>query len=89
MQLVVDVAHAGHALDTVLRAPLHLAIVDGASERHLTTLHGDLDVARVDDVVIGQRLAHELANPLVRALKSARAFAAVGAAPARTSRVGW
>src|SRR5205814_1932559 len=50
--------------------------------RHLAAAHADLDVRGVDLVVIGQRLADQLADPLVGALVARGALAAVRAGAA-------
>src|ERR1044071_2466022 len=76
-QQVLDVAHADHAACAVLGVALGVAIVHAAGQRDLAVLDRDLDARSIDLVVVGQRFADQLADPLVRALITRWPLAAV------------
>src|SRR5512140_188839 len=77
--IVLHLLHAGDLLDAVLGEPLHAAIFDGARQHDLAILDRHLDVGGVDVIVVGERLVHALADPLVGSLPVLGALAAVTA----------
>src|SRR6185369_15168056 len=75
-QIVLHLMTAAHSFRNVLGAPLGLAVVDGAGQHHHTRRYIDADIRCVDLVVVGQQIAHVLADSLIRALIPAWAHAA-------------
>src|SRR5690606_42120497 len=65
-ELVVDVLDADDLLGESPRFALLRTAVHGARERDLAVLHLHLDLAGVEEGVVGQKVADVLADPLVR-----------------------
>src|SRR5713226_3252499 len=61
----MDVLDARYGFGHVLRHPFFVATLHNADERHFAAFHLDFDLLRVDVGVLGQALAHILANALV------------------------
>src|SRR4051794_27247609 len=69
--------HPEHRVGDVLGAPAGEAAIDHARQRHLAPGDRDIDIGRIDVVVLGQALVDVLADALVGARVVARAAAAV------------
>src|SRR5690606_25566954 len=74
---VVDFAHAGTGIDQILHVVLHPAIRQLAAQDDVAVAALDVEVAGVDQVVVGQSLANLFGHPRIGALIVAWALATV------------
>ena len=76
-QIVLHMTYPGNILGDIFGQPFGIAAVHMTIQRDFAILHGDIDVGCVDDRIIGQPIAHILADALIGPRVAARTASAM------------